>query len=513
MNSRFPYGAALLGGLVLCATAHAAFATPQEPARPNRTGAAQQTPPPGPGTLPDTPWAVWEPALPSNYARTPLDAAPRTVDMVVIHDIEGTAQGCVRWFQDPRARASSHYVVDGETGKVWQMVQERDVAWHAGNSAINRRSVGIENHGYAYRPGFYDATVYESCARLVREVTARYGIPRDREHIIAHAEVPDPRDPTKVGGASHHTDPGPYWDWDAFMALVRNDAVADAVQFPAVLRPGERVTASVTLRNLGDDPWPVADGATGDENRVAFARREPVYLGVWPPPSGLLPPPGGTLRTPAWTSPRFAGLPTGQRDVTASTSARFAFPVQAPPYAGGSVTQRFRLFRVPVMPRSPVAFGPVVSATVRIDPWDLRFSAAQQNAFKAGADWRRNGGVYWAKAAPSAAAARWTAELPVRGEWDVYARWTAAAGRTARAIYEVGQADDETPVETFAVDQRAAPGGSGANAGWRRLGRVTLVPGKDGKVRPVVRLATGAAGTVVADAVRFVGPYAPADAL
>ncbi len=425
----------------------------------------------------------------------------RTVEYVVIHDIEGTAQGCIRWFQDPRAKASSHYVVDGETGKVWQMVKERDVAWHAGNLDINRRSVGIEHHGYAYRPGFYDSTLYEASARLVRDITARYNIPRDRKHIIAHSEVPDPTDPTKFGGRSHHTDPGPYWDWDTLMCLVRNDARLDGTTFPAVLRPGERAEVSVTFLNLGDDPWPVpATGASGgDESRIAFAKREPVYLGVWPAPTGLLAPQQGSLYAPTWNSPRFVGLPAAETDVAPGTAARFVFTVRAPAVAGETVQQSFRLNRVPVAPRPPVPFGPVVTASVRVEPWDITVGA---DALAAAAPWQRNGALWWSKATPEAA--RWTATLPLGGEWEVYARWPAAEGRTGRATYAVTTADGG--VGSVVVDQREAPGGEG---GWRRLGRFSL--GRPGvrDQRAEVRLTATGPGTVVADGLRFVGPFAP----
>src|SRR5688500_4001468 len=102
----------------------------------------QVQPPAGPDRSreqPDEPNAVWAPAAATNFqaANRPVD---RPIDMVVIHDIEGTAEGCVRWFQNPMARVSAHYVIGG-TGKIWQQVKERDIAWHAGNSDVNGRSI------------------------------------------------------------------------------------------------------------------------------------------------------------------------------------------------------------------------------------------------------------------------------------------------------------------------------------------------------------------------------------
>jgi hypothetical protein len=471
--------------------------------------------PPPADQRPDSPLAVWEAASPKNFQPW-TDPAPRGVDMVVIHDIEGSAISAVRWFQNEQAQASSHYVIDGETGKVYQMVKEKDVAWHAGNRDTNRRSVGIEHHGYAYRPGYYDATLYESSARLVREITARYSIPRDRTHIIGHFEVPDPANPGQFGGRSHHTDPGPYWDWDAFMALVRSDAQLAQPAAPPPVHPGEKVTVTISATNYGDDPWPGPNGAgqasadsATDAGRVAFAQRVPVYLGAWPVPSGI-----GSGDRPAlwdpkdWTSPRLVGLPQGGLDVAPNGgAATFSVTLTAPPVGAGEVTQRFRLFHVPPAPRAPFAFGPVVPVTLRVEPYELAVSAGKPGTgatFAPGAAWQRKGDIFWAKAAPSVAPARWTATLPQGGVWEVYARWPAASGRTAAAQYTVSAGT--APGQAMTVDQREAPAGVD---GWHLLGRFPLGAVGAKNVAAAVELAARGKGVAVADAVRFVGPYAP----
>jgi len=52
--------------------------------------------------------------------------------------------------------------------------------------------------------------MYRASAALTAEICKRYGIPRDRRHIIGHVEIPGAR----------HTDPGRFWDWNRYMALV-----------------------------------------------------------------------------------------------------------------------------------------------------------------------------------------------------------------------------------------------------------------------------------------------------
>jgi N-acetyl-anhydromuramyl-L-alanine amidase AmpD len=94
------------------------------------------------------------------------------------------------------------------------MIRELDVAFHAGNRSYNERSVGIEHEGFVDRPQDFTAAMYASSARLTAAICGRYGIPVDREHIIGHVEVP----------GTDHTDPGPHWDWDRYLKLVRRAA-------------------------------------------------------------------------------------------------------------------------------------------------------------------------------------------------------------------------------------------------------------------------------------------------
>jgi hypothetical protein len=59
--------------------------------------------------------------------------------------------------------------------------------------------------------------MYQSSARLVRYLAARYHIPLDREHILGHEEIPGT---TPGGVAAMHYDPGPYWDWAHYFDLL-----------------------------------------------------------------------------------------------------------------------------------------------------------------------------------------------------------------------------------------------------------------------------------------------------
>ena len=199
-------------------TAGETIVLPRQPLGPE-LGAA-----PALSTGSDYPGATWTPVSYTNFS---VDQRPYAdaIDMIVIHDTEGSYGSAIQEFQSPGAGASAHYVVS-DLGQVTQMVHERDIAWHAGNWDYNVRSIGIEHEGYANSPGWYTTAMYQSSASLAASICSHYGVPMDRNHVIGHYQVPDPNNPGLYGGEDHHTDPGPYWDWTYYMSLAQADALA-----------------------------------------------------------------------------------------------------------------------------------------------------------------------------------------------------------------------------------------------------------------------------------------------
>ncbi|GAA4195614.1 hypothetical protein GCM10022252_41760 [Streptosporangium oxazolinicum] len=157
----------------------------------------------------DYPQAHWAPAHPSNYAVSNRPSSDR-IDRIVIHVAQGSYAGTISWFQTgPRSNATSaHYVVRSSDGDITQTVREKDRAFHAGND--NRRSIGIEHEGFVNNASWFTDSMYRASAALTRDIAGRYGIPKDRAHIVGHSEVP----------GADHTDPGPHWDWTRYMQLV-----------------------------------------------------------------------------------------------------------------------------------------------------------------------------------------------------------------------------------------------------------------------------------------------------
>ncbi|HYF63441.1 MAG TPA: N-acetylmuramoyl-L-alanine amidase, partial [Herpetosiphonaceae bacterium] len=180
----------------------------------------------------DCPPALSCEVVPAAYALTNgedygnYDLANRPVEgqdirYIIIHDTEISYDLTLQVFQNPLTIASSHYVTRSSDGHTAQMVENRHITWHAGNWYINSLGIGLEHEGVAIEgASWYTEYLYHASARLTRYLTDKYGIPRDRAHIIGHDEVPGPVPGNQAG---MHWDPGPFWDWDHYMDLVRGD--------------------------------------------------------------------------------------------------------------------------------------------------------------------------------------------------------------------------------------------------------------------------------------------------
>ena len=165
----------------------------------------------------DYPGVLLEPASAANY--TASDRGLGDINRIVIHVAQGGFASTYQWFKNPAAQASAHYVVSS-SGRIAQMVPERDIAWHAGNWNYNLTSIGIEHAGYTNRTHFPDAQ-YRASAHLAASIARRYLIEPGRTRVIGHNQVPDPFHKGEFGGADHHRDPGSTWDWPRYMAYLR----------------------------------------------------------------------------------------------------------------------------------------------------------------------------------------------------------------------------------------------------------------------------------------------------
>jgi N-acetyl-anhydromuramyl-L-alanine amidase AmpD len=169
---------------------------------------------------------------PGNYGN--YDKANRPNDMeinsIVLHDTEGDLQSVLNAFQDPTFYASAHYVIDKD-GTVYQMVRDKDIAWHAGSWWYNMHSIGIEHVGFSHSGSSdYTPAMYKASTELVKWLSRKYAIPYDHQHILGHDNVPASRSDLVAG---MHTDPGPYWNWSKYsqfggLRLAAPQGIADS---------------------------------------------------------------------------------------------------------------------------------------------------------------------------------------------------------------------------------------------------------------------------------------------
>jgi hypothetical protein len=203
--------------------------------------------------------AIWRPTCNANWWTDPAtacayygEAGPGGHYFCVIHDMEGYYLATISYFNScSTTDRSVFYAVNGlqngsdgthnsdsdpdsPAGEITQMVREANYAYHA--LCWNPYMWGTEHEGWASNPAWYSEEMYQASAALQSHLCTVGGIPKDRNHIIGHDEWKNanwknwmaanfPRINTDC---NTHTDPGPYWDWTHFMALIAGTSTAKA---------------------------------------------------------------------------------------------------------------------------------------------------------------------------------------------------------------------------------------------------------------------------------------------
>ncbi|MDB6024955.1 MAG: N-acetylmuramyl-L-alanine amidase, negative regulator of AmpC, AmpD [Verrucomicrobiales bacterium] len=174
--------------------------------------------------------AIWRPICEANWYTSGSGHK-----FHVVHDIEGYYASTVSWFSSCGMRSASvHYAINGkqdatsdaQPGEITQLgVTEANYAWHA--ICWNQHSTGTEHEGFANNPAWYTEPMYVASAGLTRHIADKFGYAKDRNHIVAHGQKSVPGWSAWASGnlgidpnCNTHTDPGPYWDWSHYMALI-----------------------------------------------------------------------------------------------------------------------------------------------------------------------------------------------------------------------------------------------------------------------------------------------------
>lgn len=141
-------------------------------------------------------------------------ASQRKIDTIIIHSVYNASGGDIYDIQlivnqFRHYNVSSHYLI-GRDGTIYQLVDEKDIAFHAGksflpdgSSGINTRSIGIElvtNQTDSPTPAQLSQVV-----ALVKHLKTKYPV----KHILRHSDIAPDR----------KTDPWNF-DWSTFLTLI-----------------------------------------------------------------------------------------------------------------------------------------------------------------------------------------------------------------------------------------------------------------------------------------------------
>lgn len=128
-----------------------------------------------------------------------------TPDMIVLHyTAMQSAEAALARLCDSQAEVSAHYLIC-EKGRIWQMVDEGQRAWHAGAGRwgdvndVNSRSIGIELANRGNHP--FPEPQMMVLETLMTGIMARWHIPPER--VIGHSDMAPGR----------KQDPGARFDW------------------------------------------------------------------------------------------------------------------------------------------------------------------------------------------------------------------------------------------------------------------------------------------------------------
>lgn len=125
------------------------------------------------------------------------------IDQIVVHHNSGnlTVEGCWQVWQT--REASAHYQVE-ESGRIGQLVNDWDTAWHAGPAA-NGHTIGIEHANNQFGPWTIGEATLDNGAHLVAALCKYYdlGEPEWGKNVIGHNAYMATDCPGEIAGSQN----------------------------------------------------------------------------------------------------------------------------------------------------------------------------------------------------------------------------------------------------------------------------------------------------------------------
>jgi len=118
-----------------------------------------------------------------------------SIKMIIIHytGMQSERESMIR-LCNPRSKVSSHFVIN-QNGKIYRLVQDNQIAWHAGKSCwaqyknLNKNSIGIElvNKGHQFGYTTFKKKQLSSLTKICKSLIKKYKI--KKKNVIGHSDV------------------------------------------------------------------------------------------------------------------------------------------------------------------------------------------------------------------------------------------------------------------------------------------------------------------------------------
>ena len=134
----------------------------------------------------------------NNFYSPNFDKKKRTINsikIIIIHytGMQSERESLIR-LCDPKSKVSSHFVIN-QKGKIYRLIQDRHIAWHAGKSCwekyknLNSHSIGIElvNRGHRFGYTNFKKKQLSSLAKICKNLIRKYKI--NKKNIVGHSDI------------------------------------------------------------------------------------------------------------------------------------------------------------------------------------------------------------------------------------------------------------------------------------------------------------------------------------
>ena len=126
-----------------------------------------------------------------NNKKRPLNS----IKTIIIHytGMQSERESIER-LSNPRAKVSSHFLIN-KNGKIYRLVKDNNVAWHAGKSCwgkyknLNKNSIGIElvNKGHKFGYTNFNKKQISSLIKICNILVKKYKI--KKRNIVGHSDI------------------------------------------------------------------------------------------------------------------------------------------------------------------------------------------------------------------------------------------------------------------------------------------------------------------------------------